>query len=111
MDCGENQSGRGHQTDMEQMTKPRCFKCEREISSAVSYEGQTENDTWAMPSGAVTFSGGGNFGSTIYDTLLDGLSVEIIVCDECLKAAKGTSRLREVQGYGYARNKKPENPT
>jgi len=61
-----------------------CFKCGAEIRAAVSEP--REHGVWEMPSGAVHFTGGGNFGSTRYDTLMDGVEVEILVCDECLKA-------------------------
>ena len=82
---------------------PKCFKCEKEIECAYillppadSSESipHTNDDTWNAPAGAVSFEGGHNFGSTIYDALIDGITVEIIVCDDCLKAA-GDDRKKE----------------
>jgi hypothetical protein len=80
----------------------RCFKCEKEIKAAVVSD--DDKDTWEMPDG-VHFSGGWNFGSSLYDAMMDGLHVEIVVCDDCIKAAQGTDRMREVQGKGHVYNK------
>ena len=63
--------------------EPRCFKCDKEIESA----GKGESP-WEMASGAVIMDGGGSFGSTLYDSLCDGISVQILVCDDCLKQYK-----------------------
>lgn len=43
---------------------------------------------WEAPSGGVLFDGGDNFGSTLYDSLMDGIHVMLIVCDDCLKERK-----------------------
>jgi len=70
----------------------RCFKCRKPLDSSM-----VGADPWEVPNGAVAFSGGGNFGSALYDTMVDKISVEIVVCDECLKIAKkDDNRLREV---------------
>ncbi len=69
------------------MTK--CFKCEKELKCAVM-----GGDVWNAPIGAVCLEGGYNFGSAIYDALMDGMTVEIMVCDDCLKAA-GDDRKKE----------------
>lgn len=83
----------------------KCFKCEKEMRAAVvAKEGEEDQTTWEMPDG-VSFSGGWNFGSSLYDAMMDGLHVEILVCDNCIKAAQGTDRMREVQGKGHVRNK------
>lgn len=61
----------------------KCFKCEKEMESAV-----VNGDPWEMPSGGVQFEGGWNFGSSLYDAMFgDGIHVEIVVCDECLRTA------------------------
>jgi len=71
----------------------KCFKCEKEIECAyIRNTDNKENDTWEMPSGAVSFEGGSNFGSTLYDSMVDGIYVEILVCDECLIAGKANLR-------------------
>lgn len=72
---------------------PNCFKCDTEIKSAVIES--DEKTIWEMPAG-VHFTGGWNFGSTIYDAFADGIQVELIICDPCLKEAKNTNRIREV---------------
>lgn len=74
--------------------KPRCFKCEKVICP--NTEKYSDEDAWRMPLDAVLFSGGGSYGSRIYDTLMDGIGVDIVVCDDCLKKARGTWLMREV---------------
>jgi hypothetical protein len=73
---------------------PNCFKCEKNIVSAVVSD--KEIDIWQMPCDAVLLDGGSTFGSSIYDSMVDGIGILIIICDECLKAAKGTGRLKEI---------------
>ena len=70
---------------------PKCFKCERYVKSAVRTD--SADDYWGCPWGLV-LSGGGNFGSTHYDSLVDGIGVDIVICDECL--VKHKHLLREV---------------
>lgn len=67
-----------------------CFKCEKPILPAVV----GENMTWESPQG-VLFQDAGNFGSSLYDSIVNGVFVHIIVCDDCLKAAQGTDRMKE----------------
>jgi hypothetical protein len=73
---------------------PKCFKCEKEIRPAC--EPRSENDIWKSPC-AVLLQGGSNFGSTLYDSFVDGIAVQVIICDDCIKTAQGTDRLREVK--------------
>ena len=68
-----------------------CFRCEKEIDEAAVGIG-----VWVAPGGGVHFAGGWTFGSALYDAMLTGKHVEVIVCDDCLLAARGTNRLREV---------------
>lgn len=69
----------------------RCFVCRCLVRSALNGA-----SAWDTPSYAVLFHGGGSYGSSLYDSLVDGKSVDMIVCDPCLKARKRL--LREVQG-------------
>ena len=69
---------------------PNCFKCDKVMESA----GKNQ-DVWDMPQGVV-FSGGGNFGSTLYDRMMDGVYVKLLVCDDCLKEHK--DKILECQG-------------
>lgn len=62
------------------MIKARCFNCEKEIESAVNDE-----SAWDCPAGGSVFHGGGSFGSTVLDSLVDGVGVKLILCDECIK--------------------------
>ncbi len=69
----------------------RCFKCDGPVKPAANGA-----DAWECPQG-VHFEGGWNFGSSLYDAMVDGVSVELVICDPCLKEARGTPRLREVK--------------
>lgn len=66
----------------------KCFKCEKELSCE-TYEGQEPFHSWDMPSGAVVFDGGNNYGSRLYDSIDGDLMVRILVCDECLRQGQG----------------------
>lgn len=76
---------------MNNETVVSCFKCENKINSAIS-----NITSWDAPQG-VHFTGGWNFGSSLYDAMLDGVHAEIVICDGCLSKAKGTDRLRDVK--------------
>lgn len=67
----------------------RCFKCDKEIESAGK-----DTSPWDMAYGAVIMSGGGSFGSAIYDSFYDGISVRILVCDDCLQKHK--NKIKEI---------------
>lgn len=74
----------------------KCFKCEKALTPAlVCPDHDQEKETWDYPSGAVYFEGGDNFGSALYDSMVNGIKVEILICDDCLEQAKGTDKLRE----------------
>lgn len=73
------------------MKRPRCFKCGKRIRAACNTPKAWRKASWAkelawdMPGGAVSFDGGGNYGSVLYDTMVAGRVVTIVVCDACLK--------------------------
>ena len=69
-----------------------CFKCGKWLHSSM-----TELSPWEGPSDGSLFEGGHTFGSTLYDSAVDGITVQIVACDDCLKAAKGTNALREIK--------------
>ena len=71
---------------------PKCFKCERHIKCAVKTK--TAKDYWECPWGLV-FRGGGNYGSGHYDSMINGIVVEVLICDECL--VKYKKLLREIE--------------
>jgi hypothetical protein len=70
----------------------KCFKCEKEIDSAV-----ITASPWDCPSAGVLFTGGDSYGSTIYDSLINGIRVQIIICDECL--LKNKNLLNETTSF------------
>ena len=72
---------------------PKCFKCEKEITSAICLESKLETP-WDCPADAVVLTGGDTFGSGLYDAMMDGIYVRVIICDECLQ--KHSSLLQEV---------------
>ena len=80
---------------------PKCFKCDKPIEAAWGCDTPEEEEkhAWQGPGGATLFEGGFTFGSALYDAPIDGVYVEIIVCDECLKQAKqrGEEVMREIK--------------
>ena len=70
-------------------TDAHCFCCERKMDSAGK-----DASSWEMPYDGVILCGGDSYGSALYDSLIDGISVWLIICDECLKAKRGL--LREI---------------
>lgn len=69
-----------------------CFKCGEVIDSAAG------DDPWVCPGGAVQFDGGWSFGSALYDAGMDGISVQINICDTCLKGNQDNhAALKEIQ--------------
>lgn len=62
-----------------------CIVCGMQPDSAVSVYGGSR-----QPHGATMFSAGsGNYGSTVWDTMSSHRSLEINVCDDCLRERKG----------------------
>ena len=59
----------------------RCLKCGRPIDQAINKTSQ-----WTAPKDALVFSATNSFGSKLYDLAIENLLIEIIVCDDCIKA-------------------------
>jgi len=76
----------------------RCFKCGKAIEPAGK-----NCSPWDMPCDGVVLTGGGNYGSRIYDTLVDGVAVDLIVCDDCLTRHKALLRHHKVDRDRWAR--------
>ena len=74
----------------------KCFKCEKEMHSAYVVE-LPQATVWEAPAGGVHFEGGWNFGSSLYDAMMDGVYVDLVICDDCIKAAQGSDRMREMR--------------
>lgn len=67
----------------------RCFHCETIIERA----GPDSFSVWEIPSGAVVFHDGGNYGSSLYDSACPGgTHVDVLICDDCLKDRKSLVR-------------------
>jgi hypothetical protein len=50
---------------------------------------------WDCPAEGLNFTGGGSFGSRLYDRLMDGIYVQLLICDNCLKKHKKLLRIRK----------------
>lgn len=57
----------------------KCFKCNKKIKI---------DEYGCLITNAVRFHGGNEYGSTIFDALIDGVFAEIVICDECLEKYK-----------------------
>jgi hypothetical protein len=75
-------------------SNPKCIVCSKKIKPAGK-----GIDTWEAPASTVIFQDAGNYGSALYDTLMDHMGnrrgsdggierIEILVCDECLKTKR-----------------------
>jgi hypothetical protein len=62
------------------------------MSAAV--EGEDE-DAWKIPLNGVSLEGGSNFGSGVYDALVDGVVIDVVICDKCIQRARDNGRVRE----------------
>lgn len=72
------------------MKKPKCLICKKDIESSVRRTDSMTDDEYlemnrSCPNNAVVFTGGANFGSSITDAIIDGVELEIIICDDCIK--------------------------
>jgi hypothetical protein len=79
----------------------KCFKCEKRVPCCGLNDG-----SWECPSGAVHFDGGSNYGSTLYDAGVDGIYVELVICDDCLKKGKESNLMREYELEHQSRPKR-----
>jgi hypothetical protein len=59
-----------------------CLKCTKEMHNFA--------ETGLQPSGGLAFMTRGHYGSTYFDPM-DGTSLEIAVCDECIRSAVNTN--------------------
>ncbi len=76
----------------------QCFKCEKAMEpacDATPIPPHPKGTAWDYPLNGILFEGGYNFGSRLYDAMMDGVYVEVIICDECMRSAQGTDRMRE----------------
>ena len=69
----------------------RCFRCRKLVLPVIP-----GGSPWDCPAGAVRLRGGNACGSALYDAAGDGVEVELLVCDACLRAHERLTR--EVQG-------------
>lgn len=58
-----------------------CIACGVQLKSAI-----TQIDTVNQPNDGTVFSTQGQYGSTFFDTFDERESIEIVVCDACLRA-------------------------
>lgn len=73
-----------------------CFKCEKELQDVQGYE--DKSSTRNHPCDALSFHTKGHYGTTVFDPM-DGSSLEINICDDCIKLGtkKGLVVFNEAQ--------------
>ena len=76
-----------------------CFACKRELICAVvpANEDDEKELIWECPGGAVIFHDTGNFGSSLYDSFMDGNGCAIAICDDCLREKESLVRKRNTR--------------
>jgi hypothetical protein len=62
-----------------------CFKCEKLLDNEHYKSGNKY--VYVHPMGGLHFQSHGHYGSTVFDPM-DGSSIDIAICDECLKQHK-----------------------
>ena len=76
----------------ETWTRPLCIRCDRPMNPACKIADDEKEKfamyAWMLPSGGVTLRGGSNYGSTVYDAMIDGVGLEVILCDECIVSVR-----------------------
>lgn len=70
----------------------RCFVCSRTLESC-PYPDPDERQPW----GATVFVSHGNYGSTVWDPCNSDVTLEIFICDWCLRAAGSQGDVTRVQ--------------
>ena len=68
---------------MSKMTVKECFVCGENIECEM-HEDEGIQEGW--PYGGLWFRARGNFGSTIFDPMMNHEYLEVLICDECVKA-------------------------
>lgn len=63
----------------------RCIVCSKVIKPAIVSPDPQE--AWFAAGEAVIFDGGSGYGSGMFDALVDGVLVRVVICDDCLKEA------------------------
>lgn len=63
-----------------------CFKCGKPTKPEMPLTG-SPFDSESPPSSALLFHSYGNYGSTVFDSVMGGEYLLIIICDECAVAA------------------------
>ena len=67
--------------------KVECFCCGKEINTALH-----SSCAWETPHQGLVFDGGENFGSNVFDGLLENGVVQLVICDECFTKNKHRAR-------------------
>jgi hypothetical protein len=70
-----------------------CIRCDKELANSV----YTRNNIMVEvhPSGGLHFCTYGHYGSTIFDPMGTGETLDVAICDECIML-----RLKDVRGAG-----------
>lgn len=70
-----------------------CFKCLKKLEPVFP------DNKWGyrQPSGGLTFTAAGNYGSTVYDPTTRAPELVIWICDECMREHHGLVRMRSIE--------------
>lgn len=64
-----------------------CFKCEKLLDNKHYQSKLKDSYVYVHPMSGLHFQSYGHYGSTVFDPM-DGSSLDIAICDECLKKHK-----------------------
>lgn len=74
---------------MKEYDKIACFCCDKLLDN-MHYESRNSY-VYVHPMGGLHFQTHGHYGSTVFDPM-DGSSLDIAICDDCVKARKDKIR-------------------
>lgn len=86
-----------------------CVVCKKQLETSVS----CEDDTDVPVSGGLYFHSYGNYGSTVFDPVcasdaVDPVSLEVVICDQCVVDLGAKGQLRTYRSDGSAAVGLPE---
>lgn len=65
----------------------KCLCCKKEMPHALYIGMKVENSADIQPSGGLHCRTFGHYGSTIFDPLGTGETLEFVICDECMETS------------------------
>ena len=68
-----------------------CFCCDKELQNMHYGSRLKDSYVYVHPMGGLHFQSFGHYGSTMFDPM-DGTSIDIAICDECIKLRRDKIR-------------------